>query len=100
MNGYNILLLDNDGNITDSNNIGEIFIGGAGVAKGYVNDLIITEKAFIKYNNERFYKTGDLAYWHDEELIFIGRKDSQIQINGIRVEIDEIIKKYIEYWAN
>ncbi len=86
---YNIYLLDN-----------EIHIGGLGVAKGYWNNTALTNIKFIKYNGEIVYKTGDLAKYDENlDLIFIGRIDNQIKINGIRIELEEIesLIKKLEY---
>lgn len=73
--------------------IGDIYIGGAGVGLGYLNDLDKTIKSFIK--NEKFdttlYKTGDLGHYDEHgNIILIGRSDNQVKINGFRIEIGEI----------
>lgn len=76
------------------NEIGELLINGSQMFKGYWRDPDITRKAF--HNDERkkgelFYKTGDLVR-EDENgvLIYIGRKDQQIKINGYRIELGDI----------
>ena len=72
---------------------GELCIGGKQVSEGYINKADETERQFIDnpFDEGRLYCTGDLAYLdNDGEIIFIGRKDSQIKINGQRVETDEI----------
>ncbi len=73
---------------------GEICIGGIGVAKGYVNNEVLTAEKFIKnpfIKGAYLYKTGDVGIWHDEgELEFIGRVDDQVKIRGQRVEVKEI----------
>ncbi|MDO5321082.1 MAG: amino acid adenylation domain-containing protein [Bacteroidia bacterium] len=70
---------------------GELLIGGLGVAAGY-NDLPDkTAEAFIEYDGERCYKSGDYAYWNAEgEVIILGRKDHQIKLNGLRIELGEV----------
>jgi amino acid adenylation domain-containing protein len=74
--------------------VGEIYVGGIGVAKGYLNNLEQTNAAFIKspfHPDEKLYKTGDLArYAHDGNIEFVGRNDSQIKIHGQRIELAEI----------
>ncbi|MEL6558317.1 MAG: amino acid adenylation domain-containing protein [Bacteroidota bacterium] len=74
--------------------VGELCIGGAGVAKGYLNRESLTAEKFVNNpfkSEERIYKTGDLARWlSDGTIAFIGRKDNQIKIRGYRVELDEI----------
>ena len=71
---------------------GEIYIGGTGVALGYLNDEEKTKKAFI--DTERFgkiYKTGDYGVFTEHNYVeFRGRKDSQIKIRGHRIELGEI----------
>jgi acyl carrier protein len=74
--------------------IGEIFIGGQSVGPGYINNEPENKKRFIKHNiYGRLYKTGDLALRDfDGNIHYIGRSDDQVKINGIRIELDEIIK--------
>ena len=76
--------------------VGELYIGGVGVAKGYLNKHQITAERFIKnpfINNvhAKMYKTGDLGYFlPDGNIRFVGRIDNQIKIRGFRVETNEI----------
>lgn len=73
---------------------GEICISGIGLSEGYIGDETRTaEKFFIsKFNNERYYRTGDLGRWNRQgELEYLGRIDDQVQLNGIRVETAEIV---------
>ncbi len=71
---------------------GELYIGGVGLAKGYLYDDEKTKKAFIRHPElGRVYKTGDCGVLHREGVIeFLGRKDSQVKIRGYRVELGEI----------
>lgn len=71
---------------------GELWIGGAGVAHGYHNAPELTADRFVVDGmGIRWYRTGDLGcYWHDGTLQFLGRIDSQVKINGHRVECGEI----------
>ena len=81
---------------------GELYIGGEGLARGYVNQENLTAERFImnpfataaekaKGENRRLYKTGDLVRWLPEgELEFLGRTDSQVKIRGLRIELGEI----------
>ncbi len=74
--------------------IGELCIGGIGVARGYLNQEELKKKKFIASpfkTNERIYKTGDLARWlPDGNIEFLGRKDDQVKIRGYRIELGEI----------
>ncbi|MEQ1962385.1 amino acid adenylation domain-containing protein [Xenorhabdus khoisanae] len=76
--------------------IGELFIGGEGVAKGYWQRPDLTASAFIEdtisnVNGRRLYKTGDLAcFTMDNKLLCLGRKDKQIKLRGYRIEPEEI----------
>ncbi|MFN6470894.1 MAG: amino acid adenylation domain-containing protein [Nostoc sp. SerVER01] len=75
---------------------GELHIGGAGLARGYLNRSELTAEKFIPnpFNNsksERLYKTGDLArYLPDGNIEFLGRIDNQVKIRGLRIELGEI----------
>jgi amino acid adenylation domain-containing protein/non-ribosomal peptide synthase protein (TIGR01720 family) len=74
--------------------IGEICIGGDGLARGYLNKPELTEQKFVSNpfkEGERMYKTGDLGRWLlDGNIEFVGRKDNQVKIRGYRIELGEI----------
>ncbi|NOQ72620.1 MAG: amino acid adenylation domain-containing protein [Crocinitomix sp.] len=78
--------------------IGEIYVGGSGLALEYLNRPELNPIAFINdpfHSGEKLYKTGDLGKWlWDGNLSFKGRKDNQIKIRGHRIEIEEIEKVY------
>ncbi|MEV7028391.1 amino acid adenylation domain-containing protein, partial [Kitasatospora sp. NPDC093558] len=70
---------------------GELWIGGAGVARGYRGAAEQTERQFVSLGSERWYRTGDLGrYWPDGMLEFLGRADRQVKIRGHRIELGEI----------
>jgi amino acid adenylation domain-containing protein len=75
---------------------GELYIGGAGVARGYLKQPDLTQRAFLPdpfsgAPAARMYKTGDIAYYlPDGNLVCLGRADRQVKIRGHRVQLDEI----------
>ncbi|MDF5732301.1 MAG: amino acid adenylation domain-containing protein, partial [Rhizonema sp. PD38] len=79
---------------------GELYIGGVGVARGYLNRTELTQEKFIpnpfrgnreQGNSERLYKTGDLArYLPNGNIEYLGRIDNQVKIRGLRIELGEI----------
>lgn len=72
---------------------GELCLAGAGISIGYYNKRDLTEEKFVwnKVLNKRLYKTGDLAIIMPNGIVkFIGRKDDQVKINGLRIELEEI----------
>ncbi|MER6384965.1 amino acid adenylation domain-containing protein [Streptomyces sp. NPDC001250] len=70
---------------------GELWIGGAGVARGYRGDAARTADRFLEAEGLRWYRTGDRArYWPDGTLEFLGRADHQVKIRGHRIELGEV----------
>lgn len=81
--------------------IGELCIGGDGLARGYLNNRELTEETFIEcpfIPGERIYKTGDMARWlPDGNIEYLGRIDHQVKIRGFRIELGEIESKLLAY---
>lgn len=84
-------IVDTDGNELPVGVVGELYIGGRGVAGGYNNLDEMTAERFIQYHGERVYKSGDYAKWlPDGDVVILGRTDNQIKLRGLRIELGEI----------
>ena len=88
---YKEFIVDSDGNELPVGVVGELYIGGIGVATGY-NDLPeMTAERFIEYKGVRVYKSGDYARWtEDGDVVILGRTDNQIKLRGLRIELGEV----------
>lgn len=102
-----IHILDPEMRPVANGDTGEIYIGGAGVARGYRNNSALTAERFVRSpfaasngtgNGGRLYRTGDLArFLLNGEVEFLGRVDEQIKIRGFRVEPGEIVSALNSY---
>ncbi|BAQ66126.1 amino acid adenylation domain-containing protein [Geminocystis sp. NIES-3709] len=98
-----VLLLDENLQVVPEGELGEIYLTGAGIARGYRNREDLTAERFLPnpFTNDsssKMYKTGDIAvYLPDGQLRFVGRNDQLVKIRGFRVELGEIeatLEKY------
>ncbi len=100
--GLTIYLLDAYQQPVPVGTAGEMFVGGTGLAKGYLNRPELTQERFITnplngYSG-RVYKTGDLArYLSNGELEYLGRNDHQVKIRGFRIELGEIEANLVKH---
>ncbi len=89
-----IYILDQHLNPQPIGVVGELYISGVGVARGYLNNPELTEEKFIEnpfIEGERIYRSGDLARWlPDGNIEYIGRVDDQVKVRGYRIELGEI----------
>ena len=84
-------VMDIDGNQLPPYVSGEIYVGGAGIARGYLNNPEQTDKVFMQLNDIAYYNTGDLGKKDTSgELYVLGRNDTQIKLRGLRIELSEI----------
>ncbi|MDN5907724.1 MAG: amino acid adenylation domain-containing protein, partial [Staphylococcus equorum] len=105
----NMYVLNNAQQLLPVGVIGELYIGGVGLARGYLNQVKLTSDKFVKNpfqtenevrnsQNYRLYKTGDLVKWlPDGNLEYIGRNDFQVKIRGYRIELEEIESAILPY---
>jgi amino acid adenylation domain-containing protein len=89
-------VLDQEGQLCGLEIAGELYLGGEGLARGYLRRPDLTAANFCPHQwsttvGERLYRSGDLAAWlPDGKLQFIGRRDEQIKVRGVRIELNEI----------
>ncbi len=98
LDGYLLHILDSEGRPVKDGEKGELFVSGVTLAKGYLKQQELTDKAFRPDKRfGRLYKTGDLVRRNEEgEIEFFGRIDNQVKIRGFRVELSEIESVLLE----
>ncbi|WP_209399748.1 amino acid adenylation domain-containing protein [Pseudozobellia sp. WGM2] len=93
-----IYLVDKNLNLVPFGAVGEIYVSGPGLAKGYINRPELSKEAFIDNpfetnGSSKLYKTGDLGRYRSDGCIeFLGRVDQQIKLRGYRIELEEVEK--------
>lgn len=90
----NLYIMDKNRQLVPVGVQGELYIGGEAVAKGYLNNDLLTEERFPSdpfVPTKRMYKTGDLVKWLDDgNIAFLGRMDHQVKLRGFRIELGDI----------
>ncbi|WP_064273689.1 non-ribosomal peptide synthetase [Streptomyces sp. RTd22] len=99
-----IYIVDGHGRPVPVGVTGELFIGGLGVARGYLGRPALTAERFVPDwltgDGTRLYRTGDLGRWlPDGTIEFIGRNDFQVKVRGYRIELGEIEARLLEHHA-
>ncbi len=94
MPGITAIIMDENSHIITDSTKGEMYISGAQLTSGYLRDSEKNKDSFIalNYNGEKhvFYKTGDICYFENDTLLYLGRVDHQVKIQGYRIELSEI----------
>lgn len=94
--GVEVLVVDQDMRVLGIGEEGEICIGGASLARGYLGDPALTAERFVQHPvsnaaRERLFRTGDVGLWRSAgQLEVTGRRDLQVKVRGFRVELEEV----------
>lgn len=91
IDGISVHLMDSEGRPCGPGETGELYVGGPGLARGYLGKPHLTAERFVHYRGERLYRTGDLAYQYEDGLLEIrGRCDSMVKIRGYSVHLGAV----------
>ncbi|HEY0605955.1 MAG TPA: amino acid adenylation domain-containing protein, partial [Herpetosiphonaceae bacterium] len=86
-----VRLYDRQGHLVPRGVVGEIYIGGAGVTRGYLHRPELSAEKFVELDRQRWYKSGDLGRCRADGVIeFLGRSDEQVKVRGYRIELGEV----------
>lgn len=96
-----VYVVDRLGQLCAPGLLGEIWIGGDGVANGYLNRPELNREQFLAdpwKPGSRVYRTGDMGRWREDgQIVFVGRRDRQVKLRGFRIELDEIETRLSEH---
>ncbi len=92
--GLGLYVMNESLQLQDAGIVGELFVSGFGLARGYVNDAQLTSEKFFEHPTHKglkIYQTGDLGYYDEGgNVIYVGRKDKQLKVRGFRIELGEV----------
>lgn len=102
ISNYEVLIVNEHNQPCPLNVMGELLIHSVGLAKGYLNQPGLTEKAFVldpvhPESGKKYYRSGDLVQLQEDGIHYMGRKDLQVKIRGFRIEIGEIEDNLAKY---
>lgn len=102
MSNVRVYVLDRNLQLVPPGVKGELYVGGAGLARGYLGAPDLTADSFLPDPfgpaGSRIYRTGDVVYWNSQrELCFAGRADAQLNINGFRIEPGEVVSALLSH---
>ncbi|MEW2441164.1 non-ribosomal peptide synthetase [Micromonospora marina] len=88
--GVRIELRDESGAVAPDGTPGELYVAGAGLARGYLHQPELTAERFVTSGGERWYRSGDRAVRTGGDLVYLGRVDRQLKVRGYRIEPGEV----------